>query len=102
MGVFGGTPYLPERLLDAVLPDARSTLLWRRVQSTDTAYLRKRYGSDVSPEPAVFRKELEFEYAFVQAGGLLLPRAHPTRPGGGAPGLPRPPRPRPPVGGRVT
>jgi len=82
MGAFTGRPTLQKRLLDALSPDARSTLLWRRVQSTDTAYLRKRYGSDVSPEPAVFRKELEFEYAFVQAGGLLLAGADPTGMGG--------------------
>jgi len=82
MGAFTGRPTLQKRLLDALSPDARSTLLWRRVQSTDTAYLRKRYGSEVSPEPAAFRKELEFEYAFVQAGGLLLAGADPTGMGG--------------------
>jgi len=82
MGAFTGRPTLQKRLLDALSPDARSTLLWRRVQSTDAAYLRKRYGSEVSPEPAAFRKELEFEYAFVQAGGLLLAGADPTGMGG--------------------
>src|SRR5882762_255728 len=82
MGAFTGRPTLQKRLLDALSPDARSTLLWRRVQSTDSAYLRKRYGSEVSPEPAVFKKELEFEYAFVQAGGLLLAGADPTGMGG--------------------
>jgi imidazolonepropionase-like amidohydrolase len=82
MGAFTGRPTLQKRLLDALSPDARSTLLWRRVQSTDTAYLRKRYGSETSPEPAVYRKELEFEYAFVQAGGLLLAGADPTGMGG--------------------
>ena len=82
MGAFTGRPTLQKRLLDALSPDARSTLLWRRVQSTDTVYLRKRYGSDTSPQPAVFRKELEFEYAFVQAGGLLLAGADPTGMGG--------------------
>jgi imidazolonepropionase-like amidohydrolase len=82
MGAFTGRPTLQKRLLDALSPDARSTLLWRRVQSTDTSYLRKRYGSETSPEPAVYRKELEFEYAFVQAGGLLLAGADPTGMGG--------------------
>ncbi|HEX9474556.1 MAG TPA: amidohydrolase family protein, partial [Steroidobacteraceae bacterium] len=82
MGAFTGRPTLQKRLLDALSPDARSTLLWRRVQSSDAAYLRKRYGSEVSPEPAAFRKELEFEYAFVQAGGLLLAGADPTGMGG--------------------
>jgi imidazolonepropionase-like amidohydrolase len=82
MGAFTGRPTLQKRLLDALSPDARSSLLWRRVQSTDSAYLRKRYGSEISPEPAAFRKELEFEYAFVQAGGLLLAGADPTGMGG--------------------
>jgi imidazolonepropionase-like amidohydrolase len=82
MGAFTGRPTLQKRLLDALSPDARSTLLWRRVQSTDSAYLRKRYGSETSPVPAAFKKELEFEYAFVQAGGLLLAGADPTGIGG--------------------
>ena len=82
MGAFTGRPTLQKRLLDALSPDARSTLLWRRVQSTDSAYLRKRYGSEISPEPAAFRKELEFEYAFVQAGGVLLAGSDPTGMGG--------------------
>jgi hypothetical protein len=82
MGAFTGRPTLQKRLLDALSPDARSALLWRRVQSTDSAYLRKRYGSESSPMPAAFRKELEFEYAFVQAGGLLLAGADPTGMGG--------------------
>lgn len=82
MGAFTGRPTLQKRLLDALSPDARTTLLWRRVQSTDSEYLRKRYGSEISPQPAAFRKELEFEYAFVQAGGLLLAGADPTGMGG--------------------
>jgi imidazolonepropionase-like amidohydrolase len=82
MGAFTGRPTLQKRLLDALSPDARSTLLWRRVQSTDSAYLRKRYGSEISPQPAAYRKELEFERAFVQAGGLLLAGSDPTGMGG--------------------
>jgi imidazolonepropionase-like amidohydrolase len=82
MGAFTGRPTLQKRLLDALSPDARATLLWRRVQSADSAYLRKRYGSEISPQPAAFRKELEFERAFVQAGGLLLAGSDPTGMGG--------------------
>ena len=82
MGSFTGRPTLPQRLLDALSPDARAALLWRRVRANDSARLLKKYGSNVSPEPAAFGKELEFEYAFVKAGGQLLAGADPTGMGG--------------------
>jgi hypothetical protein len=44
--------------------------------------LRKEYGSDVSPWPAAFKKEMEFEHGFAQAGGLLLAGLDPTGMGG--------------------
>ena len=82
MGSFTGRPTLEKRLLDALSPDARSALLWNRVRSSDANGLRKAYGSDVSPWPAAFQKELEFEHAFAQAGGLLLAGLDPTGMGG--------------------
>ncbi len=82
MGSFPGRPTLEKRVLDALSPDARSALLWNRVRSSDTGLLRQRYGSDVSPWPAAFQKELEFEYAFSKAGGLLLAGLDPTGMGG--------------------
>ena len=82
MGSFSGRPALEQRLLDALSPDARSMLLWNRVRSTDSARLHKQYGSDVSPWPAAFKKEMEFEHAFAQAGGLLLAGLDPTGMGG--------------------
>jgi imidazolonepropionase-like amidohydrolase len=82
MGSFPGRPTLQPRLLDALSPDARSALLWNRVRYSDAAFLRRRYGSDVSPLPAAFKKELEFEYAFSKAGGLLLAGLDPTGMGG--------------------
>ncbi len=82
MGSFTGRPTLEQRLLDALSPDARSMLLWNRVRSTDSARLHKQYGSDVSPWPAAFTKEMEFEHAFAQAGGLLLAGLDPTGMGG--------------------
>jgi imidazolonepropionase-like amidohydrolase len=82
MGSFPGRPTLQQRVLDALSPDARSALLWNRVRSTDSARLRQRYGTDVSPWPAAFNKELEFEHAFAQAGGLLLAGLDPTGMGG--------------------
>jgi imidazolonepropionase-like amidohydrolase len=82
MGSFAGRPTLEKRVLDALSPDARTAILWNRVRSSDADAMRKRYGSDVSPWPAAFQKELEFEHAFVQAGGLLLAGLDPTGMGG--------------------
>jgi imidazolonepropionase-like amidohydrolase len=82
MGSFPGRPTLEKRVLDALSPDARSALLWNRVRSSDASLLKQRYGSDVSPWPAAFQKELEFEYAFSKAGGLLLAGLDPTGMGG--------------------
>ena len=82
MGSFPGRPTLGKRALDALSPDARSALLANRVRSSDSSLLQKRYGSDVSPWPAAFKKEEEFEYAFAKAGGLLLAGLDPTGMGG--------------------
>jgi hypothetical protein len=82
MGSFPGRPTLQPRVLDALSPDARNALLWNRVRSSDAGSLRRRYGSDVSPLPSAFKKELEFEYAFSKAGGLLLAGLDPTGMGG--------------------
>lgn len=82
MGSFAGRPTIEKRVLDALSPDARNALLWNRLRSSDTSRLRRQYGSDDSPWPAAFKKELEFEHAFVQAGGLLLAGLDPTGMGG--------------------
>jgi len=82
MGSFSGRPTLQKRVLDALSPDARSALLWNRVRSSDAASLHQRYGTDISPWPAAFKKEMEFEHEFVQAGGLLLAGLDPTGMGG--------------------
>jgi imidazolonepropionase-like amidohydrolase len=82
MGSFPGRPTLQRRVLDALSPDARSALLANRVRSSDATLLRQRYGSDDSPWPAAFKKELEFEYAFSKAGGQLLAGLDPTGMGG--------------------
>ena len=44
--------------------------------------IRQRYHADSSPWPAAFKKEMEFEHAFAQAGGLLLAGLDPTGMGG--------------------
>ena len=82
MGSFSGRPTLQKRVLDALSPDARSALLWNRVRSSDAASLHQRYGTDISPWPAAFKKEMEFERDFAQAGGLLLAGLDPTGMGG--------------------
>jgi imidazolonepropionase-like amidohydrolase len=82
MGSFTGRPTMQKRVLDALSPDARSAVLANRVRSSDTDLLRERYGSDDSPWPAAFKKEMEAEYAFSEAGGLLLAGLDPTGMGG--------------------
>jgi imidazolonepropionase-like amidohydrolase len=82
MGSFTGRPTIEKRVLEALSPDARTALLERRVRSSDFSILHKEYGSDESPWPAAFKKEMEFEHAFAQAGGLLLAGLDPTGMGG--------------------
>jgi hypothetical protein len=82
MGSFTGRPTLQKRVLDALSPDARAAILERRVRSSDSAMMQKEYGSENSPWPAAFKKEMEFEHAFAQAGGLLLAGLDPTGMGG--------------------
>jgi imidazolonepropionase-like amidohydrolase len=82
MGSFTGRPTMQKRILDSLSPDARSAVLANRVRSSDSGFLRKNYGSDESPLPAAFKKELEFEYAFSKAGGLLMAGLDPTGMGG--------------------
>jgi imidazolonepropionase-like amidohydrolase len=77
-----GRPTIQPRVLDALSPDARSMFLKYKVRTSDTSRFQKVYGSDVSPWPAALKKEMEFEYAFAKAGGLLLAGLDPTGIGG--------------------
>ncbi len=77
-----GRPSMQARVLNALAPDARSAVLNNKVRSSDQAAIRRRYGADVSPMTAAFKKELEFEYAFSKAGGVLLAGLDPTGMGG--------------------
>jgi imidazolonepropionase-like amidohydrolase len=77
-----GRPPMQQRVLDALSPDARSAVLANKVRASDGAALEKRYGTPASPWPAAFKKEMEFEYAFAKAGGLLLAGLDPTGMGG--------------------
>jgi imidazolonepropionase-like amidohydrolase len=74
----GSRPPLEQRFLDAVTPEAALSYLESRA--------RARGGPD-SPAFAELKKELEFEYAFVKAGGLLMAGADPTGNGGALAGF---------------
>ena len=82
MGSFSGRPTMQKRILDALSLEARTAVLANRARSSDASVIRQRYGTDVSPWSAAFKKEEEFEYAFSKAGGLLLAGLDPTGMGG--------------------
>jgi len=77
-----GRPSIQRRVLDALTPEARSAFLDNKVRMADHTRLKRIYGSDVSPMTSAFKKEMEFEYAFVKAGGTLLAGEDPTGVGG--------------------
>jgi imidazolonepropionase-like amidohydrolase len=77
-----GRPTIQPRVLDALSLDARSAFLNSKERVSDMNLIRQRYHSDASPWPAAFKKEMEFERAFAQAGGLLLAGLDPTGMGG--------------------
>jgi hypothetical protein len=76
--VLPGRPPIQQRVLDALSADARSALFASKVRLSDQATIRRLYGSEVSPWPVVLKKEMEFEYAFSKAGGLLLAGPDPS------------------------
>ena len=65
---------LVRRVLDAMTPDARIAYLTRRSSISDSVAN--------SNWAALFKKEMQFEYAFAKAGGLLLAGLDPTGYGG--------------------
>jgi imidazolonepropionase-like amidohydrolase len=77
-----GRPAIQRRVLDALSPDARSAFLDHKVRMSDVSRMKRIYGSDISPVAGAFKKEMEFEYAFVKAGGVLLAGEDPTGIGG--------------------
>jgi imidazolonepropionase-like amidohydrolase len=74
----GSRPPVEQRFLDALSQEAAVNYLSSRARS--------RGGAD-SPSAAALKKELEFEYAFVKAGGLLISGADPTGNGGALAGF---------------
>jgi imidazolonepropionase-like amidohydrolase len=77
-----GRPTIQQRVLDALCVDARSAFLNNKVRAGDEGAIGQRYHGEASPWPAAFKKEMEFEHAFAQAGGLLLAGLDPTGMGG--------------------
>jgi imidazolonepropionase-like amidohydrolase len=73
-----GRPPLQQRVLDAMLPEARSNYLTARVQV---------HSNPQNGFAAIFKKEMELEHAFAQAGGLLLNGPDPSGIGGTLPGF---------------
>jgi imidazolonepropionase-like amidohydrolase len=71
-----GRPPLQQRTLDAMSAESAQSYLTARA----------RLASD-SPRTALLRKEMDFEVAFVKAGGLLLAGPDPTGNGGVLPGF---------------
>src|SRR5215469_11407313 len=63
-----GRPTMQARVLDALSPDARGSVLNNKVRAGDQGAILRRYEAAGSPWPAAFRKEEEFEYAFSKAG----------------------------------
>jgi Amidohydrolase family len=71
------SPYM-RRVLDSMLPESRNDYLTTRARIA---------GTKDSPWPELFKKEMQFEYAFAKAGGLLLAGLDPTGYGGVVPGF---------------
>jgi imidazolonepropionase-like amidohydrolase len=73
-----GRPPLQPRVLEAMAPEIRISYLTQRARIGEMKD---------SPVPAALKKEMDFERAFVQAGGLLLAGPDPTGYGGVLPGF---------------
>jgi imidazolonepropionase-like amidohydrolase len=71
------SPYM-RRVLDSMLPESRNDYLTTRARIA---------GVKDSPWAELFKKEMQFEYAFAKAGGLLLAGLDPTGYGGVVPGF---------------
>jgi imidazolonepropionase-like amidohydrolase len=74
-----GRPPLEDRNLDAMAPEVR-----REYLATREAIMRT---AETSTQAEVFRKALQFERAFHEAGGLLAAGVDPTGNGGALPGF---------------
>jgi imidazolonepropionase-like amidohydrolase len=76
-----GRPALQQRVLDAMCAESRQNYLANRARSHAAP------AAQLAQREDLFKKELQFERAFVQAGGLLLAGPDPTGTGGTLPGF---------------
>ena len=74
-----GRPVLQQRVLDAMTPESRISYLAARARMQATP--------GKPPREMLFKKEMQFEYGFAKAGGLLLAGPDPTGIGGTLPGF---------------
>jgi imidazolonepropionase-like amidohydrolase len=77
-----GRPQIKQRIFDALSPDARGALGQNKIVTSTTEIITKHYGMDISPWVGALKKEMEFERAFVKAGGHLMAGPDPTGAGG--------------------
>jgi len=77
-GFVPGRPPLQQRVLDALLPEARVDYLVTRIQT---------HAVPENDFAVRLKKEMELEHAFVKAGGLLLSGPDPSGIGGTLPGF---------------
>ena len=82
MGSFSGRPTMQKRVLETLTLEAQNDVLGNRVFYSDDAAIKRHFGPNGSPLPAAFKKEMEFEFAFSKAGGMLLAGLDPTGMGG--------------------
>jgi len=76
-----GRPDPQQRVLDVLLPQSRVSYLAQRTRGPVVAS-----ASDQQLK-TVFEREMQFEYAFAKAGGLLMAGSDPTGTGGTVPGF---------------
>ncbi len=75
MGSFPGRPTIAKASAGRAIARTRAARCCaNRVRYSDSNLIRKRFGTDVSPYEAAFKKEEEFEYAFSQGGRITAGR----------------------------
>jgi imidazolonepropionase-like amidohydrolase len=79
-GSLPGRPPLRQQVLDAMTPEAREAYLYNRERPAGLKPPKTDW-------PTLFKRDMELEHAFAQAGGLLLAGPDPTGNGGVVPGF---------------
>jgi len=79
-GSIPGRPPLRQQVLDAMTPEAREAYLYNRERPATTKPPKEDW-------PMLFKRDMELEHAFAEAGGLLLAGPDPTGNGGVVPGF---------------